>query len=71
MCCGRVCMLCTCLLLVVIAIGFLFGFGVFKDGFHKIQHTVHLECDPSFGCRGDVGRRGYGFPAPASGNNNN
>nr|VDC81746.1 unnamed protein product [Brassica rapa] len=58
-------MLCTCLLLVVIAIGFLFGFGVFKDGFHKIQETVHLECDPRFGCGGDVGRRGYGFPAPS------
>ena len=55
-------MLCTCLVLVVIAIGFLFGFGVFKDGFHKIQQSVHLECDPRSGCGGGVGRRGYGFP---------
>ncbi|CAA7016334.1 unnamed protein product [Microthlaspi erraticum] len=67
MCCGRICMLCTCLLLVVIAIGFLFGFGVFKDGFHKIHDSVNLQCDPRFGCSEDVGRRGYGFPAPAEG----
>ncbi|KAG7581776.1 hypothetical protein ISN44_As08g014190 [Arabidopsis suecica] len=69
MCCGRICMLCTCLLLVVIAIGFLFGFGVFKDGFHKIHESVHLECDPRFSCGGGVGRRGYGFPAPGGGIN--
>ncbi|CAN6926184.1 unnamed protein product [Brassica oleracea] len=62
MCCGRICMLCTCLILVVIAIGFLFGFGVFKDGFHKIHDSGKLECDPRFGCGGGVGRRGYGFP---------
>ncbi|CAH8381553.1 unnamed protein product [Eruca vesicaria subsp. sativa] len=70
MCCGRVCMMCTCLLLVVIAIGFLFGFGVYKDSYNKIQETVHLECDPRFGCGGggDFGRRGYGFPAPAGHN---
>ncbi|CAN7075125.1 unnamed protein product [Brassica oleracea var. botrytis] len=62
MCCGRICILCTCLVLVVIAIGFLFGFGVFKDGFHKIHDSGKLECDPRFGCGGGVGRRGYGFP---------
>ncbi|CAN6991657.1 unnamed protein product [Brassica rapa subsp. trilocularis] len=64
MCCGRICMLCTCLVLVVITIGFLFGFGVFKDGFHKIHDSGKLECDPRFGCGGGVGvgRRGYGFP---------
>ncbi|KFK38663.1 hypothetical protein AALP_AA3G143900 [Arabis alpina] len=63
-------MLCTCLLLVVIAIGFLFGFGVFKDGFHKIHDSVHLDCDPRFNCGGGggVGRRGYGFPAHAGNN---
>ncbi|KAF8054587.1 hypothetical protein N665_1324s0016 [Sinapis alba] len=60
MCCGRICMLCTCLILVVIAIGFLFGFGVFKDGFHKIHDSVHLQCDPRF-----VSRRSYGFSSPA------
>ncbi|CAN8270135.1 unnamed protein product [Cochlearia groenlandica] len=69
MCCGRICMLCTCLILVVITIGFLFGFGVFKDGFHKIHDPVHLDCDPRLGCSGGdggggFGRRGYGFSAP-------
>ena len=37
-------MLCTCLVLVVIAIGLVFGFGVFKHGFHKIKDTVSF-CD--------------------------
>nr|XP_011461585.1 PREDICTED: uncharacterized protein LOC105350638 [Fragaria vesca subsp. vesca] len=47
MCCpGRVCMCCTCLILVVILVGLLFGFGVFKNGFHKIKDTVNY-CDPS------------------------
>ncbi|CAN8269391.1 unnamed protein product [Cochlearia groenlandica] len=69
MCCGRICMLCTCLLLVVIAIGFLFGFGVFQEGFHKIHDSVHLECDSRFGCGGGVGRRGYGFSAHSGGSN--
>ncbi|KAM6552496.1 hypothetical protein CsatB_013258 [Cannabis sativa] len=41
MCCGsRVCMFCTCVILVVVLIGLLFGFGVFKNGFHKIKDTV-------------------------------
>ncbi|XP_062079066.1 uncharacterized protein LOC133783451 [Humulus lupulus] len=42
MCCGsRMCMFCTCLILVVVLIGMLFGFGVFKNGFHKIKDTVN------------------------------
>ncbi|KAI8553073.1 hypothetical protein RHMOL_Rhmol06G0316800 [Rhododendron molle] len=46
MCCaGKVCMLCTCVILVVIAIGILFGFGVFKSGFHKVKDTLHYS-DP-------------------------
>ncbi|XP_058208886.1 uncharacterized protein LOC131321897 [Rhododendron vialii] len=41
MCCGsRICMLCTCVILVVIVIGCLFGFGVFKNGFHKVKDTL-------------------------------
>ncbi|OAY59006.1 uncharacterized protein LOC122723048 [Manihot esculenta] len=48
MCCGgRMCMLCTCIILVVILIGMLFGFGVFKNGFHKLKDTVHLDVDPN------------------------
>ncbi|XP_049375722.1 uncharacterized protein LOC125840790 [Solanum verrucosum] len=43
MCCGgRMCMLCVCLIAIVVAIGFLFGFGVFKNGFHKLKDTFHL-----------------------------
>ncbi|KAJ7963499.1 putative Transmembrane protein [Quillaja saponaria] len=64
-CCGsRMCMLCTCLILVVILIGLLFGFGVFKDGFHKLKDTVHY-CDPkvagNYGTR--TGRPFLGYPA--------
>ncbi|XP_010536773.1 PREDICTED: uncharacterized protein LOC104811691 [Tarenaya hassleriana] len=63
MCCGgRTCMLCTCLILVVILIGLLFGFGVFKDGFHKIKDIFHA-CDPSAGDA--CGRRRFsGVRAP-------
>ncbi|RXH85081.1 hypothetical protein DVH24_041849 [Malus domestica] len=47
MCCpSRVCMLCTCLILVVVLVGLLFGFGVFKNGFHKLKDTVNI-CDPN------------------------
>ncbi|CAN0921060.1 hypothetical protein LINGRAHAP2_LOCUS32402 [Linum grandiflorum] len=46
MCCGgRMCMMCTCVILVVVLIGLLFGFGVFKDGFHKLKDTVHQQDD--------------------------
>ncbi|XP_011650464.1 uncharacterized protein LOC105434787 [Cucumis sativus] len=60
MCCvGKVCMLCTCLILVVVAIGLLFGFGVFKDGFHKIKDKVDF-CDG-----GPCGGGGHGSFSPA------
>ncbi|CAN1838021.1 hypothetical protein LINPERHAP1_LOCUS35293, partial [Linum perenne] len=32
---------CTCLILVIVLNSLLFGFGVFKDGFHKLKDTVH------------------------------
>lgn len=64
MCCGsRVCMLCTCLILVVILIGLLFGFGVFKSGFHKLKDTVNV-CDPSGGFCGGRPFLGYNPAAP-------
>ncbi|KAL3851090.1 hypothetical protein ACJIZ3_012972 [Penstemon smallii] len=47
MCCGtKVCCFCMCVVLVVMTIGFLFGFGVFKHGFHKLKDTLH-DCDPN------------------------
>ncbi|KAF3453255.1 hypothetical protein FNV43_RR03695 [Rhamnella rubrinervis] len=69
MCCGsRMCMLCTCVILVVILIGFLFGFGVFKNGFHKLKDTVHF-CDPNVvgslcATRTPSGRPFLGYAAP-------
>uniref|UniRef100_A0A2N9FLL7 Uncharacterized protein n=1 Tax=Fagus sylvatica TaxID=28930 RepID=A0A2N9FLL7_FAGSY len=68
MCCGtRICMLCTCLILVVIVIGMLFGFGVFKNGFHKVKDTVSF-CDPNVHgtlCGTRTGRPFFGYTAPA------
>ncbi|KAL9403073.1 hypothetical protein Peur_000045 [Populus x canadensis] len=72
MCCGgRMCMLCTCLILVVILIGLSFGFGVFKNGFHKLKDHLDV-CDPnaigSFcGGGGKASRPFLGFPAPPPG----
>ncbi|KAK4778906.1 hypothetical protein SAY86_006434 [Trapa natans] len=71
MCCfcgSRICMLCTCLIMLVILIGFLFGFGVFKHGFHKIKDTFH-DCDPTHHfnatlCRSRATGSGRPFLAP-------
>ncbi|POO02875.1 hypothetical protein TorRG33x02_009360 [Trema orientale] len=64
MCCGsRMCMLCTCVILVVVLIGFLFGFGVFKNGFHKIKDTVDV-CDPTLHGSLCGSRPFLGFHAP-------
>ncbi|XP_073128861.1 uncharacterized protein [Henckelia pumila] len=59
MCCGtKVCCFCMCVVLVVLAVGFLFGFGVFKHGFHKLKDSVHDVNDSR-------GRRPFlGFAAP-------
>ncbi|CAN6556195.1 unnamed protein product [Malus baccata var. baccata] len=67
MCCpSRVCMLCTCLILVVVLVGLLFGFGVFKNGFHKLKDTVNI-CDPNIPgsyCGSRSGRPFLGYAAP-------
>lgn len=66
MCCGtKMCMFCTCLILVVILIGFLFGFGVFKDGFHKLKDVIH-DCQLDFNAShcASSPRPLLGFPAP-------
>ncbi|KAF5773978.1 hypothetical protein HanRHA438_Chr13g0605661 [Helianthus annuus] len=47
MCCGKICMMCTCLILIVIAIGMLFGFGVFTKAFHKVNNELHYSYSPA------------------------
>ncbi|CAM8986874.1 unnamed protein product [Rhodiola kirilowii] len=45
--CGtKVCTLCICLIVVAIVLGVVFGFGIYKDGFHKLKEVFHA-CDPS------------------------
>ncbi|OVA12337.1 hypothetical protein BVC80_1799g21 [Macleaya cordata] len=66
MCCGcSMCRICTCLILLVILIGLLFGFGVFKHGFDKLKDKMHV-CDPTNGTFCSPGRPFlvYGAPAP-------
>ncbi|KAJ6894894.1 hypothetical protein NC652_028588 [Populus alba x Populus x berolinensis] len=71
MCCGcRMCMLCTCVILVAIVIGLSFGLGVFKNGFHKVKDHLGV-CDPdaigSLCGGGKVSRPFLGFPASPPG----
>nr|XP_009777617.1 PREDICTED: uncharacterized protein LOC104227150 [Nicotiana sylvestris]XP_016439362.1 PREDICTED: uncharacterized protein LOC107765253 [Nicotiana tabacum] len=68
MCCGgRICMLCTCVVLIVVAIGFLFGFGVFKNGFHKLKDSIHVVDCLNALCSSPTGRRPFlGFPPAPS-----
>ncbi|KAL6553349.1 hypothetical protein OROGR_007191 [Orobanche gracilis] len=66
MCCGtRLCCFFMCVVLLVIAIGFLFDFGVFKHGFHKLKDTVNVY-DPAAVDAALRGRPflGYGAPTP-------
>ncbi|CAN1140974.1 hypothetical protein LINPERPRIM_LOCUS25174 [Linum perenne] len=35
------CMLYTCLILVIVLIGLVYGFRVLKDGFQKLKDTIH------------------------------
>ncbi|RYR45256.1 hypothetical protein Ahy_A07g031099 [Arachis hypogaea] len=48
MCCciGRVCMLCTCLAMIIIIIICLFGFGVFQNQLDKFKDelSICLDC---------------------------
>ncbi|XP_072980025.1 uncharacterized protein [Typha angustifolia] len=44
MCCpSKSCCLCLLLIALIILIGFVFGFGVFAHGFHKIKDSLHLD----------------------------
>ncbi|KAL9382873.1 hypothetical protein Peur_023196 [Populus x canadensis] len=73
MCCGcRMCMLCTCVILVAIVIGLSFGLGVFKNGFHKVKDHLGV-CDPNAigslcgGGKVSISRPFLGFPASPPG----
>nr|XP_043630897.1 uncharacterized protein LOC122602255 [Erigeron canadensis] len=46
MCVGKICMMCTCLIIIVIAVGMVFGFGVFNKGFHKIHNELNYQHSP-------------------------
>ncbi|KAJ6724076.1 TRANSMEMBRANE PROTEIN [Salix viminalis] len=61
----------TTLLSLVILIGLSFGFGVFKNGFHKVKDHIDV-CDPNAigslcGGGGKASRPFLGFPAPPPG----
>ncbi|KAK9065499.1 hypothetical protein SSX86_014900 [Deinandra increscens subsp. villosa] len=61
MCFGKICMLITCLILVAITIGMLFGFGVFSKAFHKVNNELHYSYSPS-SFRSDPAPAGTGRP---------
>ncbi|XP_042519631.1 uncharacterized protein LOC122093366 [Macadamia integrifolia] len=69
MCCGgKLCRLLTCLILLAVLIGLLFGFGVFKHGFNKLKSTMHYS-DPvggtsSYSLSGRPMFLGNGTPVP-------
>jgi hypothetical protein len=44
MCCcpSKACCCCTLVILVLIAVGIVFGFGVYTRGFHKLSNGIHL-----------------------------
>ncbi|XP_043689889.1 uncharacterized protein LOC122640712 [Telopea speciosissima] len=55
MCCcgGTLCRIFTCLIVLAVLIGLLFGFGVFKHGFDKLKSGIHYS-DPVGGIIGNA-----------------
>lgn len=51
MCCcpSKACCICTLLILVLVAVGIVFGFGVYTRGFHKLSNDIHLQGASSYG----------------------
>ncbi|KAF8694794.1 hypothetical protein HU200_037885 [Digitaria exilis] len=45
MCCcpSKACCLCTLIILVLVGVGLVFGFGIYTRGFHKLSSHIHLE----------------------------
>ncbi|ONM55742.1 hypothetical protein ZEAMMB73_Zm00001d020869 [Zea mays] len=65
MCCcpSKACCICTLIVLVLVAVGLVFGFGVYTRGFHKLT-SMHLQ-DDAYGRGGAGGSfRAYGHLAP-------
>ncbi|OEL37365.1 hypothetical protein BAE44_0001614, partial [Dichanthelium oligosanthes] len=51
MCCcpSKACCICTLIVLVLVAVGLVFGFGIYTRGFHKITSNIHLEDGHPYG----------------------
>ncbi|KAF0913839.1 hypothetical protein E2562_024924 [Oryza meyeriana var. granulata] len=45
MCCcpSKACCICTLIVLVLLAVGIVFGFGVYTRGFHKLTSSIHAQ----------------------------
>jgi hypothetical protein len=45
MCCcpSKACCICTLIVLVLVAVGLVFGFGIYTRGFHKLTSNIHLQ----------------------------
>uniref|UniRef100_A0A0E0B4G0 Uncharacterized protein n=2 Tax=Oryza TaxID=4527 RepID=A0A0E0B4G0_9ORYZ len=61
MCCcpSKACCICTLIVLVLVAVGIVFGFGVYTRGFHKLTSSIH---DASSTAAGSL--RAHQFFAP-------
>lgn len=59
MCCcpSKACCICTLIVLVLVAVGLVFGFGIYTRGFHKLTSNIHLQ-DAAYGAGGSF--RAYG-----------
>ena len=45
MCCcpSKACCICTLIVLVLVAVGLVFGFGIYTRGFRKLTSNIHLD----------------------------
>ncbi|KAJ1290127.1 hypothetical protein BS78_02G218900 [Paspalum vaginatum] len=65
MCCcpSKACCICTLVLLVLVGVGLVFGFGVYTRGFHKLTSNIHMD-DHSYAAASSTSFRAYGHLAP-------
>ncbi|CAD6218783.1 unnamed protein product [Miscanthus lutarioriparius] len=61
MCCcpSKACCICTLIVLVLVAVGLVFGFGIYTRGFHKLTGNIHLQED-AYGPGAGGSFRAYG-----------